>query len=457
MLLPASAEFVDLCRTQMAMLVQSLGASLIAIYLTENPTASGKASLVPLVLYPEELNHQAVQLPALTGQSLQGNSESDVLSNSPTEIATNRATVTTANALSSMTASLPATETATDTVQPSGLTRFGDLREPSRIVLPLMHENLIWGILVAGRDGRRWTKREQNQLKHTASTLAIACVMDQRAQFLAQRQDQHRQLQGQNYDTFSMLLHQVRNPLTTLRTLGKLLLKRLQPGDENRSLVETIVAESHHLDSLLQQFDQAIDLGEASLESTEEQTIAKIAPLALLPSGQLTLQPCWLAEVLHPILNAITGRLDEKQIQMTLAIPAELPPVQADPNALREIFGNLIDNAVKYTAAGGGIQISIQQAIDRAQHPTQVTRISDTGFGIPPEDLERIFAGHYRGIQAHTDIPGTGLGLAIAQQLLTQIGGTIQALSPAIEQPPRAHPGAQGVGSTFVVTLRESG
>jgi signal transduction histidine kinase len=427
----------------MVMLVQSLGASLIAIYLTEDPTGSGEASLVPLVLYPEELNHHALQLPALAGQM-----DDSLLTDTA-----NPKALRTANVLSPATAPLPP-ETATETVQRSDLRHFRDPREPSRMVLPLMHENLIWGILVAGREGRRWTKREQNQLKQTASTLAIACVMDQRAQFLAQRQDQHRQLQGQNYDRFSMLLHQVRNPLTTLRTLGKLLLKRLQPEDGNRALVETIVEESHHLDSLLQQFDQAIDLGEASLENIEAQDIPQLAPMVLLPSGKLNLQPCWLEEVLHPILSAIAGRLDEKQIQMTLAIPAELPSVQADPAALREIFGNLIDNAVKYTAAGGGIQISIERS-DAAQHPTQVIRISDSGYGIPPEDLERIFVGHYRGIQAHTDIPGTGLGLAIAQQLLTQMGGTIQALSPAIEHPPVLNLESKGVGSTFVVTLME--
>jgi signal transduction histidine kinase len=437
----------------MVMLVQSLGASLIAIYLTEDPTGSGNASLVPLVLYPEELNHKALQLPALEGQSFLEDSASGQLNNTPLADPETPKALRTANALSPAIASLP-TEAATETVQRSSLRHFRDVQEPSRMVLPLMHENLIWGILVAGREGRRWTKREQNQLKQTASTLAIACVMDQRAQFLAQCQDQHRQLQGQNYDRFSMLLHQVRNPLTTLRTLGKLLLKRLQPEDGNRGLVETIVEESHHLDSLLQQFDQAIDLGEASLENIEEQDMPQLAPMALLPSGKLNLQPCWLEEVLHPILSAIAGRLDEKQIQMTLAIPAELPSVQADPAALREIFGNLIDNAVKYTAAGGGIQISIERA-DTAQHPTQLIRISDTGYGIPAEDLERIFVGHYRGIQAHTDIPGTGLGLAIVQQLLTQMGGTIQALSPAIEHPPVLNPESKGVGSTFVMTLME--
>jgi signal transduction histidine kinase len=453
MLLPASAEFVDLCRMQIAMLVQSLGASLIAIYLTEDPTASSEAALVPLVMYPEESNRRSQPMPlALSGKAVLENPEAEPA------LEPKQATVQSINVLPpSLPISLSTPDPKTLSPESTDITLLQDFSEPSRIVLPLMHENLIWGVLVAGRDGRRWSKREQGQLKHTAQTLAIACVLDQRSQFLAQRQDQQRQLQGQQYGTFSMLLHQVRNPLTTLRTLGKLLMKRLQVEDANRSLVETILAESQHLDSLLQQFDQAIDLGEASLETdAETETVTAIAsPMALLPSGQLVLQPCWLVDVLQPILDAIAGRLEEQHLGLTLSLPPDLPSVQADPSALREIFGNLVDNAVKYTPPGGAIHVSVRQDVDAAQRSIQVVQISDTGAGIPASDLERIFAGHYRGIQAATEIPGTGLGLAIAQQLVTQMGGTLQAISPALEGGCTAHPFADGAGSTFVVTLLE--
>jgi signal transduction histidine kinase len=78
--------------------------------------------------------------------------------------------------------------------------------------------------------------------------------------------------------------------------------------------------------------------------------------------------------------------------------------------------------------------------------------ISDSGCGIPAQDLERVFERSYRGVQAQTEIPGTGLGLAIAQNLITQMDGSIQAFSPALVS------GAldrDNSGSTFMVQLPE--
>jgi len=60
--------------------------------------------------------------------------------------------------------------------------------------------------------------------------------------------------------------------------------------------------------------------------------------------------------------------------------------------------------------------------------------VSDTGYGIPPEDLPHLFTKYYRGAKAETDIPGTGLGLAIARSLLQQMGGDLQIFSPVLEE-----------------------
>jgi signal transduction histidine kinase len=78
--------------------------------------------------------------------------------------------------------------------------------------------------------------------------------------------------------------------------------------------------------------------------------------------------------------------------------------------------------------------------------------ISDSGCGIPAQDLERIFERSYRGVQANTEIPGTGLGLAIAHDLITQMGGSIEAFSPALVSDGL---GTVSGGSTFVVQLPE--
>lgn len=436
MLMPASSEFITLCRTQVALLIDGFGASLSAIYLTEDPTAESETALIPLVIYPEG---DSSQWPGSVPLALPKADESSARSPRTLSAAPLQ--------------KLPKTKRSP--VPKSQLTRFEEL-EPTRLVLPLIHEDIMWGLLVVGREERCWLKREQAQLEQIAQTLAIACVLDQRSQWLAQGHEQRLLQQIQQHTTLSTLLHQFRNPLTTLRTLGKLLLKRLKTGDGNRALAESMVSESDHLESLLRQFDDAIDLGDASLESeltAEEMSLS--SPPALMPGSNwligeaLTLQPCWLADILQPLLQAIAGRVDERDMQLHVSIPDECPPIKADAAALKEVFGNLLDNALKYSPTGAEIWVSLER--DPSQLMQRVS-ISDSGCGIPAQDLERIFERSYRGVQAQTEIPGTGLGLAIARDLIAQMGGSIQAFSPALVSD---RLGSVSGGSTFVVKLPE--
>jgi signal transduction histidine kinase len=105
--------------------------------------------------------------------------------------------------------------------------------------------------------------------------------------------------------------------------------------------------------------------------------------------------------------------------------------VWGNAKALREVLSNLIDNALKYTPAGGQIDIRVGETRQTPQKERLGIAISDSGPGIPPQDLEHLFERHYRGVQASTAIPGTGLGLAIAKELVEQMQGEIEVFSPA--------------------------
>jgi signal transduction histidine kinase len=439
MLMPASSEFITLCQTQVALLIDGFGASLSAVYLTEDPTAETETALIPLVIFPEENSQwpESVSLALPRGDRpssgfAQERRPSRTLSTTPRQtLASAKPTVDVDHALA----------------------RSDDL-EPTRLVLPLVHEDMIWGLLVVAREQQRWRKREQDQLEQIAHTLAIACVLDQRSQWLAQGHDQQKFLQAQQHTALSTLLHQFRNPLTTLRTLGKLLLRRSSPEDANRNLVESMVGESDHLESLLRQFDDAIDLGDAALESEFDPEARAVTPQpALLPGsnwltgGVLTLQPCWLEDILQPLLDAIAGRIDEQNMHLHVAISEDLPPVKANVEALKEVFGNLLDNALKYSPRGADIWVSLEE---QESGLAQRVLISDSGCGIPIQDLGRVFERSYRGVQAETEISGTGLGLAIAQDLITQMDGSIQALSPALVS---GDLDKENGGSTFIVQL----
>ena len=99
-------------------------------------------------------------------------------------------------------------------------------------------------------------------------------------------------------------------------------------------------------------------------------------------------------------------------------------------NALGEVFSNILDNAIKYTPNPGQIKVSTQYKTDVGNGKFLGITIADTGYGISEENQQHLFTRYYRGSQAQSDIPGTGLGLAIAKQLINNMGGEIEVISP---------------------------
>ncbi|AFY87028.1 GAF domain-containing sensor histidine kinase [Chroococcidiopsis thermalis] len=446
--MPASAEFISLCRSQVALLTQGMGAALSVVYLTERLVEEGTAQekLIPVVAYPEsavrwqglELNSAALpattsrlQPPRLQAKATAKNIDTVSLPELPTE----------ANVAE-------AAETADKALVPS-----------QQIVLPLLNEGVLIGLLVTSREDRAWNERERHEIERVAQTLALARLLDRRRERSEQQLSQQKQLQAQQRELLDNLLHQFRNPLTALRTFGKLLLKRLLPGDANRAVADNIVRESDRLQELLQQFDRVIDMTEEDLEptkslppATEVRSAIPIlnTPLPLLPNREGTQSEiCTIEDVLKPLLASAWAIAQERNLELQADLPPNLPAVRAHLRELREVLSNLLDNAIKYTPPGG--KIYVQAGLERDNF--QGIAISDTGVGIPPQDKERIFDRHYRGRQADSDIPGTGLGLAIAKALIEQMQGTIEVFSPALWHPT---PESSG-GTTFIVWLMVMG
>lgn len=445
MLVSASSEFVALCRSQVALLTQGLGAALSIVYLTEELVEGGitPTKLIPVVAYPETaVVWEGLNALTLLPEAPSGDNQPLLLSGTSPETAS-------AAFPSSSLESL--TNAKTDEHQPD---ESGHCLLPSaQIVLPLMHENVVMGLLVTGREDRPWNEQERSEIERIAQTLAIARLLDRRREWFEQQLNQQQRLQAKQRDLLDNLLHQFRNPLTALRTFGKLLLKRFMPGDANRAVADNIVRESDRLTELLQQFDRVIDLTVDDLEPMKSlppgplfmEAIQPVIPVPLLPNAEST-QLCLVADVLEPVLASAKAIAGERNLDLQADIPPNLPPVKANALALREVLSNLIDNALKYTPAGG--QIYIQAG--RKHSNFQGVAISDTGPGIPPQDLGHIFERHYRGAQSGSEISGTGLGLAIAVDLIKQMQGEIQVFSPAQHL---AKSVTSGPGATFIVWL----
>jgi len=413
-----SAEFTQLCRTQAALIAPGLGAASSAIYLADRTSGEEAPNLIPVAVAPE----------------LAANLEEEwVLPEAGVD---------------PLRPSIPPLLGTDLPLPPSDAPPHSDppQLEDYRVVLPLMHESAIIGLLVANRDDRPWEDNERQQVERIARTLTIAYLLDRRSRWLEGRYRRIQEVETQRRNLLDDLLHQFRNPLTALGIFAKLLLQRLQPGKE-RDIASNIIRESDRLKDLAEQFDRALDLeaDTVALPSSETRSIP------LLPGG--TDQVCRVEEVLSPILETARAIASEKGVELRDRVPVNLPVVAIDAKALREILNNLIDNAIKYTPTRGTVAVEAGILPGRSGAENVAVAITDTGVGIPPEDLERLFQRRYRGVQAQGNIPGTGLGLAIVRELVVQAGGDVRVDSPA-NHPWDTFAGENGrSGTTFVVEL----
>jgi signal transduction histidine kinase len=402
-----SPEFITLCRSQLMLVANSLSADLGVIYLAREVPVGQEPHLEPLVFYPETpanrlLVNSQPWLEPLTSKSLPADNTYLRLSQSES-IGQDRSAI--------------------------------PLRQATqKFFQPLTSEGAILGLLMTMRLNRPWNKRERSQIEQVGQTITLALVIDRERQWAEQSLQEQQQWRTRQQELLHNLLHQLRNPLTAIYTFGKLLLKRLPGEDANRQVASNILRESEHLKELLQQLDSSLEPSATPVLSGQS------SPLSLLPSSSLELHPCALPAILEPILANAAEIAQEKQLFFQTYIPPQLPLAMASSGALREVLGNLIDNALKYTPSGG-IEVQVQPL------PHQLSiAISDTGLGIAAADLPNLFQRSYRGAQAQGQIPGTGLGLSIAKELVEQMGGTIEVSSPIDQNP-------QTPGTKFTVLL----
>ncbi len=376
-MLAASPDLVALARSQIILLTQSLGAVASAIYITENVADGMPPNLIEVAVFPE---NGLMALP----------------------------------------------ETFSETLPMLAMGNSGLVRQ-RRFVLPLMYEEAILGFLMTGRDDRDWQEYEQSQIQQIANTLAIACALDRRNQWLVANQQRNYEEQS---NFFASLLHQLRNPLTAIRTFAQLLSKRIVESDPNQKFVTGILRETQHIQDLLSEADRPAPL---LLPQAEHEK-------ALLPAATLDLAPIDLSGILEAIANFASAIAQDRNIQFLSNIPSHLPIVLGNESGLRETIGNLVENALKYTPENGYVLLGADVKPD-----TVYIYVQDTGVGIPDADLPRLFERNFRGRQADGDILGTGLGLAIANELVQKMEGSIHVISQV------------GKGSTFAVTLKRSG
>jgi PAS domain S-box-containing protein len=222
-------------------------------------------------------------------------------------------------------------------------------------------------------------------------------------------------------DFVAAMSHEFRTPLTSILAFADMLVAGIpQPitGVPHRH-AEQIVGAAKHLSQLI---DQVLAL--SRIEAGRERVQRETVDLAALVRDT--------AALVEPLAR-------QKGLSFTMEVPDRGPVIQTDPNKVRQVLFNLIGNAVKFTEKGG-IRVALRAEQDRV-----VLEVQDTGEGIPPEHLERIWEPFWRAGQGGSGArrpPGTGLGLGIVKRLVHMLGAEIRA---------RSEPGK---GSVFAVELK---
>jgi two-component system phosphate regulon sensor histidine kinase PhoR len=132
-----------------------------------------------------------------------------------------------------------------------------------------------------------------------------------------------------------------------------------------------------------------------------------------------------LDKALAEQLELLVAGATERKITVQTDVDANLPPVLANPDQIKSLWNNLISNAIKYNRDGGRVEIELHRVGDRL-----VARVSDSGIGIPPEAMARLFSEFFRADNAKAlTRSGTGLGLSIVKEIVERVGGRITAES----------------------------
>ncbi len=208
----------------------------------------------------------------------------------------------------------------------------------------------------------------------------------------------------------SGVAHEIRNPLVAIKTFAELLPERADDEEFRSTFAKVAVKEIHRIEQLL-----------GRLRAMAVPTVFPLRALDLqVPIGET--------------LDLLRGEADRRRVRLLVEIEPELPPILGEPDQLKQLFLNLFLNALEAMAGDGTLSVTVRADRERPDKGFVTVRVTDTGPGIPREDLVRVFEPFFT-----TKTQGTGLGLAICRSIADAHRAALWA-----------EPGPAGVGTAFV-------
>jgi len=302
------------------------------------------------------------------------------------------------------------------------LLKFDPIEAEGRPLLELVRNRAMHDAIATAADGG--TRRievmvgdDENLVIGIHSTLLTA---ESTMQYIVVLEDvtELRRLETLRQDFVANASHELKTPLASIKAYSETLLNgAIHDDTNNRRFLERIDEQAERLHELIldllsiakiESGEQAFEITEVNLAAVGRNCVAEQQPLA-----------------------------DAREVTLRLEAASDSIPVQADPEGLRQIFSNLIDNAAKYTPPGGSITVTC-----RTTETDAVIEVRDTGIGISSEHLPRLFERFYRVDKARSrELGGTGLGLSIVKHMALSFGGRVEVDSVADE------------GSVFTIVL----
>lgn len=279
-----------------------------------------------------------------------------------------------------------------------------------RVSTPLIALNRINGLILLSSSRSDWslTAEDLNLLEMLASQAGIAFENAYLAQ--QQRDRLHRLYRAERLATAGQLAssvaHEIRNPLTAIRSTVQYLLGEFEEKSPKRSLIEGVIAE-------VDRIDRTVD-GLLSLTRRVEFKPERIA----------------LGEVIDQTLLLVGTQARNQQVHIDMVQPSMALHVMGDVSRLKQLFLNIVLNALQAMPDGGRLEVALKEKSSGASLDGAVSRkhaevsIIDTGCGIPQENIDRIFDPFFTTRQG-----GTGLGLPISYSIARQHGGEMEIRS----------------------------
>jgi signal transduction histidine kinase len=294
-----------------------------------------------------------------------------------------------------------------------------------RVVLPLVSGKQLLGIYLLGGklSGDLYRRQELDVLRIFANQAAVAIanarLYEEVRAFSQELERKVEERTRELRESLSAVYHELRTPITAIQGYSELVLDGgAGPVSDKQARYMTVVQNNVH---------RLADL------------VTDLAEVSQIEAGRLKIrpEPLDLRTAAEDTVASLKGVIEEKELKVEIVPVPTAPVVHGDYKRVVQILTNLIGNACRYTPVGGRITVSFQPV-----DGIVLTTVRDTGIGVRPDELGRIFERFYRGDDPLVrEQHGTGLGLSIAKSLVELHGGRIWVESEV------------GKGSAFGFTL----